>query len=95
MGIGDLSLAGGTARPALTTQSWGSRRGIRPRNRDRTTSEREVSRVARRDQPRAVVCGTGRTAKAHDLLAPIYGWFTEGFDTADLEDAKALLDGLS
>jgi predicted ATPase len=33
--------------------------------------------------------------KAHDLLAPIYGWFTEGFDTADLKDAKALLDELA
>ena len=32
--------------------------------------------------------------KAHDLLAPVYGWFTEGFDTADLKDAKALLDEL-
>jgi predicted ATPase len=32
--------------------------------------------------------------KAHALLAPIYGWFTEGFDTADLKDAKALLDEL-
>jgi predicted ATPase len=33
--------------------------------------------------------------EAHDLLAPVYGWFTEGFDTADLQDAKALLDELS
>jgi predicted ATPase len=30
--------------------------------------------------------------KAHDLLAPVCGWFTEGFDTADLKDAKALLE---
>ena len=30
-----------------------------------------------------------------DLLAPVYGWFTEGFDTADLKDAEALLDELS
>jgi predicted ATPase len=37
----------------------------------------------------------GRRAQAHDLLAPIYGWFTEGFDTADLKDAKALLDELA
>jgi predicted ATPase len=36
----------------------------------------------------------GRRAEAHDLLAPVYGWFTEGFDTADLKDAKALLDEL-
>jgi class 3 adenylate cyclase/predicted ATPase len=33
----------------------------------------------------------GRVAEAHELLAPIYGWFTEGFDTKDLKDAKALL----
>jgi predicted ATPase len=36
----------------------------------------------------------GERHKAHDLLAPVYGWFTEGFDTADLKDAKALLDAL-
>jgi class 3 adenylate cyclase/predicted ATPase len=36
-----------------------------------------------------------KTAEARDLLAPVYGWFTEGFDTADLKDAKALLDELS
>ena len=36
----------------------------------------------------------GKRAAAHDLLAPIYGWFTEGFDTADLQEAKALLEEL-
>jgi predicted ATPase len=36
----------------------------------------------------------GRRAEAHDLLAPVYGWFTEGFDTPDLKEAKALLDTL-
>jgi hypothetical protein len=34
----------------------------------------------------------GERRKAYDLLAPLYGWFTEGFDTADLKDARALLD---
>jgi len=34
----------------------------------------------------------GRRAEAHDLLAPVYGWFTEGFDSPDLKYAKALLD---
>jgi predicted ATPase len=34
----------------------------------------------------------GRRDEVHDLLAPIYGWFTEGFDTADLQEAKALLE---
>jgi predicted ATPase len=37
----------------------------------------------------------GKRAEAYALLAPIYGWFTEGFDTADLQDAKALLDQLA
>jgi predicted ATPase len=36
----------------------------------------------------------GKRVEARDLLAPVYGWFTEGFDTADLKDAKALLDEL-
>jgi tetratricopeptide (TPR) repeat protein len=37
----------------------------------------------------------GKREEAHVLLAEIYNWFTEGFDTADLKDAKALLDDLS
>jgi class 3 adenylate cyclase/predicted ATPase len=37
----------------------------------------------------------GKQAEAYTLLAPIYGWFTEGFDTADLQEAKALLDALA
>jgi predicted ATPase len=37
----------------------------------------------------------GRRAEAHQLLAEIYGWFTEGFDTADLLEAKALLEALT
>jgi predicted ATPase len=36
----------------------------------------------------------GRRAEARNLLAPVYGWFTEGFDTPDLKEAKALLDEL-
>ncbi len=36
----------------------------------------------------------GQRAEARELLAPVYDWFTEGFDTADLKDAKALLDEL-
>ena len=41
----------------------------------------------RRDQDRLV--------EARDLLAPVYGWFTEGFDTSDLKEAKALLEELN
>jgi predicted ATPase len=34
----------------------------------------------------------GKTQQARELLAPVYGWFTEGFDTLDLREAKALLE---
>ena len=37
----------------------------------------------------------GKRVEAYELLAPVYNWFTEGFDTADLKDAKALLTELS
>jgi predicted ATPase len=37
----------------------------------------------------------GKRQQAHDLLAPVYSWFTEGFDTLDLKEARALLDVLA
>jgi predicted ATPase len=39
-------------------------------------------------------CDQGKRAEARDLLAPVYNWFTEGFDTPDLKEAQALLDEL-
>ena len=37
----------------------------------------------------------GKAQQARELLAPVYGWFTEGFDTRDLKEAKSLLDALA
>ena len=37
----------------------------------------------------------GKSQQARELLAPVYGWFTEGFDTLDLKEAKALLEELA
>jgi predicted ATPase len=37
----------------------------------------------------------GKVRQARDLLTPVYNWFTEGFDTLDLKEAKALLDDLA
>ncbi len=37
----------------------------------------------------------GKAKEARDLLAPVYDWFSEGFDTSDLKDGKALLDELA
>ena len=48
---------------------------------------RAATSLAWRDQ--------GKVRQARELLAPVYGWFTEGFDTLDLQEAKALLDELT
>ena len=40
-------------------------------------------------------CGQDNREEARELRAPVYGWFTEGFDTLDLKEAKKLLDELS
>jgi hypothetical protein len=40
-------------------------------------------------------CDQGEVQRARELLAPVYGWFTEGFDTLDLKEAKALLAELA
>jgi predicted ATPase len=66
---------------------------------------RQALNVARRQEAKALELRAamslahlwrqqGKRAEAYDLLAPIYGWFTEGFDTADLREARALLDAL-
>jgi tetratricopeptide (TPR) repeat protein len=65
----------------------------------------EALRIARRQQAKAYELRAvtsrarlwgeqGLRTEARELLAPVFGWFTEGFDTADLKDAKALLDEL-
>ena len=48
--------------------------------------------TARRHQPRPPAAQAGPYREAREVLAPVYNWFTEGFGTADLKDAKALLD---
>jgi predicted ATPase len=67
---------------------------------------RQALAVARRQQARSLELRAtmslsrlwqrqGKRVEARDLLTPIYGWFTEGFDTADLREAKALLEELA
>jgi tetratricopeptide (TPR) repeat protein len=77
-----------------------------PRNEDQAErSFREAIAIAREQAARLyelhattslarLLAKQGRRDEAHTMLADIYGWFTEGFDTADLKDAKALLDEL-
>jgi predicted ATPase len=70
------------------------------------TAIEEAIRIARRQQAKSYELRAatslarlwgeqGRRAQARDLLAPVYDWFTEGFGTADLTEAKALLDALA
>jgi predicted ATPase len=50
--------------------------------------------AAANQSPGAAQAQSGQADEAYDLLAPVYGWFTEGFDTLDLKEVKALLDEL-
>ena len=70
----------------IWTQISGSRR--------RPTAAGEILGAAGGDEPGTPVAAAGKQAEAYELLAPVYGWFTEGFDTADLQEARALLDEL-
>ena len=51
--------------------------------------------TARGDEHGAVWRDQDKGKQARELLAPVYSWFTEGFDTLDLKEAKALLDELA
>jgi hypothetical protein len=48
-----------------------------------------------RNKPSRLCRDEGKVRQARELLAPVYGWFTEGFDTRDLKEAKALLEELA
>ena len=85
------------------------RRGERFRDRDTSNAEtsfREALEIARHQEAKLwelraasslarLWVETDRKDEARNLLAPIYGWFSEGFDTLDLKGAKALLDELA
>ena len=62
-----------------------------------TTKERWwEAKVNRTGRNRArLLQSQGKPQQARELLAPVYGWFTEGFDTLDLKEAKELLDALA
>ena len=83
---GDLLLA--TGGPADEAVARYHRAAIAREQGARSLELRAATSLARlwRDQ--------GKRAEARDLLAPVYAWFTEGFDSRDLQDAKALLEEL-
>jgi predicted ATPase len=67
----------------------------KPRHRNHPRPECEVSELRAVTSLSPLLQKRGKKDEAHQMLAEIYGWFTEGFDTADLKEAKALLKELS
>ena len=61
---------------------------------DRASPQDALESAARRRQQNSSSTPS-QPQQARELLAPVYGWFTEGFDTLDLKEAKALLDELA
>jgi len=81
---------------SVTAPRSGQGRGVVPhRPCDRSQAGHAGLRIARATRLARLWGEQGRRGEARDLLAPIYSWFNEGFDTADLKDAKALLDQLA
>jgi hypothetical protein len=76
--------------------TWRKRRGVfRPRTRYRPSTAGKVLGTARRDEHARLWHEQGKRDEARELLAPVYGGFTEGFDTRDLKEARKLLDELN
>ena len=87
-------------------EALGKARPVAPRDRELPAVERDqryrfdrpIKLSTWRPQVRTAISYTrlmrdqGRVGEAHGLLAPFYGWFTEGFGTKDLKDAKTLLE---
>jgi predicted ATPase len=86
---GEVALASAEPEVAKAETCFQRALAIACQQKAKTWELRAAIRLARlwRDQ--------GKRDEARDLLAPVYGWFTEGFDTPDLNEAKTLLDALA
>ena len=62
---------------------------------DARRKQAKILGTARCNEYGAALARAGKRQQARELLAPVYGWFTEGFDTRDLKEGKALLDELA
>jgi predicted ATPase len=86
---GELLLAASGAGPAAAEACFRRAIDIAQGQGARSLELRAATSLAR------LLAKQSQRRQAHDLLAPAYGWLTEGFETADLKDAKTLLDELS
>jgi predicted ATPase len=79
-----------TGTPQAETEAWLRRAlDVARRQEAKSLELRAAMSLARLWQRQ------GKRTEAHDLLSPVYGWFTEGFDTTDLQEARALLEELA
>src|SRR5262249_36022780 len=85
---GELLLRQAIPDEAQAETCWHQALDIARHQQTRSWELRAATSVARLWQQQ------GKRAEAYALLAPVYGWFTEGFDTADLQEARALLEEL-
>jgi len=86
---GELLLQHAVAQPGEAEACFQQALAIARRQQAKSLELRAATSLARLWQQQ------GKRREAHALLAPVYHWFTEGFDTADLKEAKALLAELS
>jgi tetratricopeptide (TPR) repeat protein len=86
---GELLLTLSSEHPAEAETCFGQALEVARRQQAKSLELRAAMSLSRLWQRQ------GKLAEALELLAPVYGWFTEGFDTADLQEAKALLEELS
>jgi predicted ATPase len=86
---GEIALMGGNPEAEMAEAYFQHAIAVARQQQARSWELRAAMSMARlwRDQ--------GKRDQARELLAPVYGWFTEGFDTLDLKEAKALLDELA
>ena len=85
---GELLLAQNASNTAQAEQSFRTAIAVARQQKAKSWELRATGSLAR------LLVKQGKRDEARAMLAEIYNWFTEGFDTADLEDAKALLDEL-
>jgi predicted ATPase len=85
---GEILLKRDPANTAPAEEAFLTAIAIAQQQKSRSFELRAATRLAR------LWRGQGKRDEARELLAPVYGWFTEGFDTLDLKEAKALLDEL-
>jgi predicted ATPase len=86
---GDLQISIGSKNEPAAESNYSQALELARSQQAKSWELRAASRIAR------LWHSQGKTTEALNMLTPVYGWFTEGFDTADLKEAKVLLDELS